>query len=81
MARPNYGAAKRTKELKKKAKREAKLARRHARKEAPAVEAAPGGLGVSVTPVAAPDHAPGNGLPRPDGGQDSVDQEAPIDRL
>lgn len=32
MARPNYGAAKRTKELKKKAKREAKLARRHARR-------------------------------------------------
>ncbi len=54
-------------------RREAKLARRHARKEAPAVEAAPGGLGVSVTPVAAPDHAPGNDLPRPDEGQDSVD--------
>ncbi len=32
MARPNYGAAKRTKELKKKAKREAKLARKHARR-------------------------------------------------
>jgi hypothetical protein len=32
MARPNYGAAKRTKELKRKAKREAKLARKHARR-------------------------------------------------
>jgi hypothetical protein len=32
MARPNYGAAKRTRELKRKAKREAKLARKHARR-------------------------------------------------
>ncbi len=32
MARPNYNAAKRAKELKRLAKREAKLARKHARK-------------------------------------------------
>jgi|GEM_PF-2563748 len=32
MARPNYNAVKRQKELKRKAKREAKLAKRHARK-------------------------------------------------
>jgi len=44
MARPNYGAVKRTKELKKKAKREAKLARKHARKarEDEAAGATPG---------------------------------------
>lgn len=46
MARPNYGAAKRTKELKRKAKREAKLARKHARRAdqdraEPAMEPAP----------------------------------------
>jgi len=57
MARPNYGAAKRTKELKKKAKREAKLARKHARRAEqgqpePAVnELAPESASSNVSPV------------------------------
>ena len=66
MARPNYGAAKRTRELKRKAKREAKLARKHARRadqpDAPAGDApvgeapasAPGSEGASPRPEQEP---------------------------
>ena len=58
MGRPNYGAAKRTRELKRKAKREAKLARKHARRpdqpETPDGEAQP----IVSAPESAPTQPP-----------------------
>jgi hypothetical protein len=41
MARPNYNAVKRAKELKRKAKRDAKLARKHAKKAGEGGDAEP----------------------------------------
>jgi len=65
MARPRYTAAKRARELKQKAKREAKLARKHARTS--------GGAPTGPTPPAAPgDTAPAADSP---GSGTRTDQE------
>jgi len=53
MARPNYNAVKRAKELKRKAKRDAKLARKHAKKAGEGADAEP------TSDELAPDREPG----------------------
>lgn len=64
MARPNYSSLKRTKELKRKAKREAKLARKHARKVT-ADQGDPAGASIpdEPTPASAPGTDPSQGTP------------------
>jgi len=64
MARPNYSSLKRTKELKRKAKREAKLARKHARKvTGDQGDPAAGSIPEDPSPVSAPGTDPSQGTP------------------
>ncbi len=81
MPGPNYNAIKRTKELKRKAKREAKLARKHARKTeedaASGTSTSPAGESPWPSAPGGADLAQGEADAPPPAGSDSLPREGP----